>query len=247
MPKLLELFSGTGSIGRAFPARGWEVVSVDLDPKFQPTICCDIMELDEAALGHRNLEAGDRLVLRTLQIIENLRPRWWAFENPQTGLLKTRPMVQGLPYSDVCYCKYGFRRRPQGFGTTCPGRPRRPCAARTTAARPSRMASTPSAQSPQPAVPGATVQHAPAALRRDRGRGELKKMCFERYKALWIKHGQGQAIPQPRVHLEAAETWHSAAAALHRDLPRTQQEREDGRADQRDPGAVSHGGRFQRV
>ena len=107
----------TGSIGRAFAARGWEVVSVDLDPKFQPTICCDVMELDEAALGHfdfvwaspvcteysraltkrpRNLEAGDRLVLRTLEIIENLRPRWWAMENPQTGLLKTRPMVRPL-------------------------------------------------------------------------------------------------------------------------------------------------------
>ena len=91
MPRLLELFSGTGSIGRAFAARGWEVVSVDLDPKFQPTICCDVMELDEAALGHfdfvwaspvcteysraltkrpRNLEAGDRLVLRTLEIIQ---------------------------------------------------------------------------------------------------------------------------------------------------------------------------------
>ena len=107
MPRLLELFSGTGSIGRAFAASGWEVVSVDLDPKFQPTICCDVMELDEAALRHfdfvwaspvcteysraltkrpRNLEAGDRLVLHTLEIIENLRPRWWAFENPQTGL-----------------------------------------------------------------------------------------------------------------------------------------------------------------
>ena len=122
MPRLLELFSGTGSIGRAFAARGWEVVSVDLDPKFQPTICCDVMELDEAALGHfdfvwaspvcteysRALTKRPRNLDR-LEIIENLRPRWWAMENPQTGLLKTRPMVQGLPYSDVCYCKYGFR------------------------------------------------------------------------------------------------------------------------------------------
>ena len=94
----------------AFAAGGWAVASVDLDPKFQPTICCDIMELDKTALGHfdmawaspvcaeyskplsrrpRNLEAGHRLVLRTLEIIANLRPRWWAFENPQTGLLKT--------------------------------------------------------------------------------------------------------------------------------------------------------------
>ena len=130
--RLLELFSGTGSIGRAFRDRGWEVVSVDLDPKFEPTVCCDIMELDETSLGHfdmvwaspvcteysqalrkrpRNLEAGDRLVLRALEVIRNLRPQWWALENPQTGLLKTRPFMHGLPFSDVCYCKYGYRYR----------------------------------------------------------------------------------------------------------------------------------------
>ena len=130
MPRLLELFSGTGSIGRAFEAEGWEVVSVDLDPKFRPTVCCDVMQLDEHSLGSfdmvwsspvcteysralsrrpRDLAAGDRLVLRTLEIIGALRPRFWAMENPQTGLLKTRAFMQGLPYSDVCYCKYGFK------------------------------------------------------------------------------------------------------------------------------------------
>ena len=130
MPRLLELFSGTGSIGRAFEAEGWEVVSVDLDPKFRPTVCCDVMQLDERSLGSfdmvwaspvcteysralsrrpRDLAAGDRLVLRALEIIGNLQPRFWAMENPQTGLLKTRAFMQGLPYSDVCYCKYGFK------------------------------------------------------------------------------------------------------------------------------------------
>ena len=47
MPRLLELFSGKGSIGRAFEAEGWEVVSLDLDRKFRPTVCCDVMQLDE--------------------------------------------------------------------------------------------------------------------------------------------------------------------------------------------------------
>ena len=32
MPRLLELFSGMGSMGRPVEAEGWEVVSVDLDP-----------------------------------------------------------------------------------------------------------------------------------------------------------------------------------------------------------------------
>ena len=41
--RLLELFSGAGSVGRAFRAKGWEVTSVDSDPKAEPTICQDIM------------------------------------------------------------------------------------------------------------------------------------------------------------------------------------------------------------
>ena len=46
MPRLLELFSGTGSIGKVFRARGWEVVSVDCDAKMQPTIVADIGTFD---------------------------------------------------------------------------------------------------------------------------------------------------------------------------------------------------------
>ena len=42
MPRLLELCAGTGSIGRIFRARGWEVISIDNDARMQPTIVADI-------------------------------------------------------------------------------------------------------------------------------------------------------------------------------------------------------------
>ena len=45
--RLLELFSGTGSVGRAFEALGWEVTSLDLEG--EPTIKCDILDWDHTA------------------------------------------------------------------------------------------------------------------------------------------------------------------------------------------------------
>ena len=44
--RLLELFSGTKSVGRAFEALGWEVTSLDTDATTRPTICADIQEWD---------------------------------------------------------------------------------------------------------------------------------------------------------------------------------------------------------
>lgn len=129
--RLLELFAGTGSIGRAFSERGWEVVSLDIDQKSAPTIVADILAWDYTAFppGHfdmvwaspvctmysiarttaktpRDLVWADSLVARTLEIIDYYKPKYWAFENPQTGMLKGRAIVEGLPYKDCCYCRY---------------------------------------------------------------------------------------------------------------------------------------------
>ena len=51
MPRLLELFCGAKSVGRAFEAAGWEVVSLDIVSKFE--LLCDIRSWDYTTFpGH---------------------------------------------------------------------------------------------------------------------------------------------------------------------------------------------------
>ena len=132
--RVLELFSGTGSIGRAFRALGWEVVSLDIDPACNPTHAVCILSFDFRAYppshfnfvwaspvcthysvarttgGPRDLLSADRLVQRMLEIVEYFGGHF-AFENPQSGLLKTRAVVSGIPFFDTSYCRYGFPYR----------------------------------------------------------------------------------------------------------------------------------------
>lgn len=44
--KILELFCGTKSVGKVCSENGWEVVSVDINSKFKPDICCNIQDFD---------------------------------------------------------------------------------------------------------------------------------------------------------------------------------------------------------
>jgi hypothetical protein len=136
MPHLLELFSGTGSMGRAFREQGWRVTSVDLEAKFNPTFCCDVLEFEPwrvlefgnvdliwasppcthyscartRAKTPRDLEGSDELVSKVLDLADRLCC-YYLIENPHSGLLKTRPVVQGLPMRVLDYCRYGTQYR----------------------------------------------------------------------------------------------------------------------------------------
>ena len=68
----------------------------------------------------RDLEGADALVQKCLDIIAFWRPKYWFIENPQTGLLKSRPVVQGVPYVDLDYCRYGapYRKRTRIWTNT---------------------------------------------------------------------------------------------------------------------------------
>jgi hypothetical protein len=60
------------------------------------------------ALGHPepDLEYADSLVLKARMIIDYLKPTHWFLENPYTGRLKTRGLLDDVPMKRCCYCKY---------------------------------------------------------------------------------------------------------------------------------------------
>ena len=129
--RFLELFAGAGSIGRAFEQQGWEVASLDINPNFGPTRVADILSWDyrvykpdhfhyvwaspvctEYSIARttgptRNLLSADKLAQRALLIMTYFGCNW-AFENPQSGLLKTRDIVKGIPFADTSFCRYGY-------------------------------------------------------------------------------------------------------------------------------------------
>ena len=147
--KLLELFSGTGSVGRVAKQFHWNVVSLDLKGA---DINCDIMKWDYKQLpsgyfdfihasppcqeyskaktvGVRKIDEANAIVLKTLEIINYFKPRVFFIENPQTGLLKEQPFMKDLHYVDVDYRKYNFnyRKRTRLWNNLTSWKPRPLC------------------------------------------------------------------------------------------------------------------------
>ena len=60
----------------------------------------------------RDLVLADSFVQRSLDIIRYFNVPFWI-ENPWTGLLRTRPVIQGIPYVRCDYCRYGSGYRKQ--------------------------------------------------------------------------------------------------------------------------------------
>ena len=46
MAYVLELFKGTGSVGKCCEELGWECISVDIDKQFNPDHLCNILDFD---------------------------------------------------------------------------------------------------------------------------------------------------------------------------------------------------------
>ena len=103
MPKLLELYSGTGSVGKVAREMGFQVVSMDISDKYSPDFCRDILEFDfslwprgwfdviwasppctlySVASNNTKPEEGNPVSRRTLEVIKYLEPKHFVIENP---------------------------------------------------------------------------------------------------------------------------------------------------------------------
>ena len=148
---MLDLFSGTGSVGRVFGDAGWEVVSLDKD--MEADIQTDIKHWDYKAaypkryfkfiwasppcteyskaktVGVRNLAEANEIVKKTIEIIEYFKPEFWVIENPQTGLLRNQSFMEHLPFKDMDCCKYGktYRKRTRLWNNISHWTPRPLC------------------------------------------------------------------------------------------------------------------------
>jgi site-specific DNA-cytosine methylase len=137
--RVLELFSGTGSVGKVCKSLGYDVTSLDLK---NADINCDIMNWDYTIYPsgyfdiiwasppcqtfscmqyshkskeeiYQNIEQNGLPILRrTEEIIKYFNPKTYFIENPQTG--KMKEYINDKPFYDVDYCMYsdwGYKKR----------------------------------------------------------------------------------------------------------------------------------------
>ena len=138
--KVLELFAGSRSIGKACESLGYEVFSSDITDFKGIDYVVDILEFDiskvpfkpdiiwasppctyfsVASIGKHwnkdhtpkseNALKGVAFVEKTIEIIKELKPKYYYIENPR-GKLRKLDIVKGLPRTTVWYCKYGDTR-----------------------------------------------------------------------------------------------------------------------------------------
>tara|TARA_R110002020_G_scaffold419464_1_gene628674 strand:- start:24 stop:686 length:663 start_codon:yes stop_codon:yes gene_type:complete len=133
--KILELFAGSRSVGKAAEELGYEAFSVDINNFKNINLVKDIEYLTKkdipfipdmiwasppcttysiAAIGHhRNMgkpktdfaAKSDRLVLNVLRLIKEYKCIYFI-ENPR-GYLRKMYFMKGIPKATVWYCRYG--------------------------------------------------------------------------------------------------------------------------------------------
>ena len=135
--RMLELFSGSGNMAKAFKKEGYTTLTVDLSCEADLNI--DIRELTpemviKALGGYPDViwasppctefsvasigkhwksgkppAEGTELLMHALRLITQLAPKYWFIENPR-GMMRTLPIMQALPRRTLTFCQYGEKR-----------------------------------------------------------------------------------------------------------------------------------------
>jgi hypothetical protein len=133
--RILELFAGTGSLGKCAREMGHTVVSLDISPKYSPDFVADVLEFD-FSLWHRGYfdmiwasppcdsysiapnhifdkeqrekrcTEANAVTRRTLEVIQHLQPKHYIVENPATSLIWKQGIFDELP--GVLYKKVSY-------------------------------------------------------------------------------------------------------------------------------------------
>lgn len=151
--KTIELFAGTKSFSKVMAKHGHSTFTIDNEPSLEPDLCTDILSLTTlgacdilwasppcqgfsvAVIGRNwnydytpktdSARLAMALAQKTLQIIEQRRPKYWFIENPR-GMLRKMPFMEefmqkhGGVRHTVSYCQYGdTRQKPTDIWTNC--------------------------------------------------------------------------------------------------------------------------------
>jgi site-specific DNA-cytosine methylase len=128
---IIDLCSGEGGFSQAFKQAGQEVITIDIDRGFKPTIQADVRFLplrenlqpdllflappcnhfSVAGLGfgwpRRGIQRALEIVGACLEAVAWLNPKYWIMENPR-GMLR---VAIGKPAMETSFSQWGDRRR----------------------------------------------------------------------------------------------------------------------------------------
>lgn len=133
---VLDLFSGLGGASRPFRDRGWDVVTIDIDPRFTPDVPADVLKLNkddifwatrsrpvdflwasppcvefarESMPWCRTGKAPSMdLVLATIALAKQVKPRWFALENVRGAVNYITPILGPPVYVSSGIRLWGF-------------------------------------------------------------------------------------------------------------------------------------------
>lgn len=111
---MLDICSGTGGASAAMKARGWDVLTVDINPAFSPDVVadvttwqyagetpdliwcsppCDEFSRESMPWSKTGNEPSMELVIACRRIIDQARPRFWIIENVRGAVRYFAPFL----------------------------------------------------------------------------------------------------------------------------------------------------------